>query len=174
MSPTTSSPSGEALIPIVVTSADEAATRRWQVLLASNGMRIYRPGNEFLHSELPAIAVRVEAADVWMSWTVPDLDTPVINKLVDEIQALSTGWADRPNAPERTAERYAMWKRWEVAMLAAGFALPGFPGDVRWISFTEAGPDWRTVADTAAAVIREESWQRFRGASLPPAGTASS
>lgn len=48
----------------VVAAGDESATRRWQVRMASTGMRMYRPRTSFICEELPLIAVHLEVREV--------------------------------------------------------------------------------------------------------------
>lgn len=163
-------PAADPLIPIVVTAGEESATRRWQVRLASNGMRVHRPGHVFAPRELPAIAVRIDVRDVWMTWALPHPSDPAHTEIARRLYEASNGWALRPNAPERTPQRAAVWDSWLLEAREAGFHLPGYPGDVRWLTFTEPVVDWRTVADTAAMVITEESRKRFGAESESAAG----
>lgn len=160
------------LIPIVVTAPTPQLCRRWQVLLASTGMRVYRPGESYAMHELPAIAVHIEPHDVWMSWALPDDPRPEVLEMAIKCRATAEAWRARREAPEWNSERIAAWDRWFGTLRDMGFHVPGGPGDVGWLEFSERDStiDWRDVAESAAIWVEHESRLRREGVYGPRVG----
>ena len=62
---------GFTLPPLIVTASSPSQTRRWQVLLASTGMRVARPAEVLSGDELPALHAHIESHDAWLTWVRP-------------------------------------------------------------------------------------------------------
>jgi hypothetical protein len=72
-----------------------------------------------------------------MSCALPDIPEPSPGGDGAKLHEASDGWASRPNAPEQSPERTAMAATWHAAMKESGSFLPGYRGDVRWLTFPE-------------------------------------
>ncbi|WP_255783787.1 hypothetical protein [Mycobacteroides abscessus] len=80
---------------VVVTADTPAATRRWQVRLASTGrVRVHRRGDDVD----VAIAVHITSHDAWLSWAVP-CDRTQLRRELRRRRELSDAWL-RKNADD--------------------------------------------------------------------------
>lgn len=141
--------------PLIVVTADTPeATRRWRVRLASTGLRVHRPGETADATDLPAIAVHVTSHDAWASWTTPCNRTQV-RKELRRRREWSDAWLRRHADDERACRVHRQARDAVHAACEAGWGIPGEPGDLTWVEFTERGEqvDWRDMADAIPVAI---------------------
>lgn len=143
------------LPPLVVVTADTpAATRRWQVRLASTGrVRVHRRGDD---GDV-AIAVHITSHDAWMSWAVP-CDRTQVRRELNRRRELSDAWLRRHADDERGCRIHRQARDAVYAACEAGWGIPGSPGDLTWFEFNDRSEpvDWRDMADAIPAVLDEK------------------
>lgn len=148
-------PNPHPLIPAVVTAADEAQTRRWQVLLASTGIRVCRPDEELEGHELPAIHIHIEDAEAWLTWVRPASDLNTLRNSLKQWWWETQDWVERNGNQPHDVARFELHQRLLAGLYHRGFEPTGRSGNLHWLEFQER--DWRTTADVIALIVRRVS-----------------
>ncbi|WP_100492730.1 hypothetical protein [Mycobacteroides abscessus] len=139
---------------VVVTADTPAATRRWQVRLASTGrVRVHRRGDDVD----VAIAVHITSHDAWLSWAVP-CDRTQLRRELRRRRELSDAWLRKNADDERGCRIHRQARDAVYAACEAGWGIPGKPGDLTWIEFNDRSEpvDWRDMADIIPAALEEK------------------
>ena len=146
---------GVDLLPLIVTAASPSETRRWQVLMASTGMWVCRPGEEVQSHEVPTIHVHVEEDMAWLTWVRPTRD---LRALSDQ---LKRWWWETQEQVELNGNRpddvsrFELHQRMLSGLYSRGFETGGVFGNLRWLEFRDR--DWRIIADSSALIVRRVS-----------------
>lgn len=146
---------GIPLVPLIVTASSPSQTRRWQVLMASTGMRVRRPDDELQNHELPAIHVHVEDAEVWLTWVRPSEDLTTLRDSLKRWWWEAQDWVERTGNTPHSVARFELHQRLLAGLYDRGFEPIGRTGNVHWLEFQDK--DWRTIADVVALVVRRVS-----------------
>lgn len=147
MSPTTSP-------LVVVTAATPERTRRWRALIASTGLRVYRPRDLVAPIDLPLVAVHVDDSEAWLAWAQP-CDRTATRRRLRQRQRAAEKMLNARGRPPAEVARIRILAEAMFAWCAAGFGVPGHPGDAGWIEIHENGsaPDWRCMAEAVHLAV---------------------
>ncbi|TXI59720.1 hypothetical protein [Mycolicibacterium mageritense] len=135
---------------VVVTASTPESTKRWRTMLASEGVRVHRPGESVDPADVPAIAVHIDSHLALLHRAVPDDRTRMRKELRRRIP-FSDAWLRKHADDAEGCMKHRACRDAAINACEAGWGIPGEPADLSWVE--DQDPDQPVAPEFMAAAV---------------------